>query len=154
MALYACNADALTERKMNNNPANQIGPHVQDFTSIVRLEGVQKFFGPVQALRDINLAIGRNEIVGLIGDNGAGKSTLIKVVTGVLEPTPGRIYIRDREVDVAQYSVRMAHDLSIETVYQDRSLAEKQPLWRNFFVGRQITNRFGFIDIGKEKAIA
>ena len=48
----------------------------------------------------------------------------------------------------------MAHDLSIETVYQDKSLAEKQPLWRNFFVGRQITNRFGFIDIKKEKQIA
>ncbi len=48
----------------------------------------------------------------------------------------------------------MAHDLSIETVYQDRSLADKQPLWRNFFVGRQITNRFGFIDIKREKEIA
>ena len=147
-------ADALTERKMNNNPASQAGAQTQDFASIVRLEGVQKFFGPVQALRDIDLAIGRNEIVGLIGDNGAGKSTLIKVMTGVLEPTAGRIYIRDREIDIADYSVRMAHDLSIETVYQDRSLAEKQPLWRNFFVGRQITNRFGFIEIRKEKAIA
>ena len=147
-------ADALTERKMNNNPASQAGAQTQDFASIVRLEGVQKFFGPLQALRDIDLAIGRNEIVGLIGDNGAGKSTLIKVMTGVLEPTAGRIYIRDREIDIADYSVRMAHDLSIETVYQDRSLAEKQPLWRNFFVGRQITNRFGFIEIRKEKAIA
>jgi simple sugar transport system ATP-binding protein len=126
----------------------------KDFASIVRLEGVQKFFGPVRALRDIDLSIGRNEIVGLIGDNGAGKSTLIKVMTGVLEPTSGRIFIRDKEVNLADYSVRMAHDLSIETVYQDRSLAEKQPLWRNFFVGRQITNRFGFIDIKKEKAIA
>jgi simple sugar transport system ATP-binding protein len=48
----------------------------------------------------------------------------------------------------------MAHELSIETVYQDRSLAEKQPLWRNFFVGRQITNRWGFIDIKREKEIA
>jgi simple sugar transport system ATP-binding protein len=48
----------------------------------------------------------------------------------------------------------MAHDLSIETVYQDKSLAERQPLWRNFFVGRQITNRFGFIDIKREKEIA
>ena len=119
----------------------------KDFTSIVRLEGVQKFFGAVQALRDIDLAVGRNEIVGLIGDNGAGKSTLIKVMTGVLQPTSGRIFIRDRELNLADYSVRMAHDLSIETVYQDKSLAEKQPLWRNFFVGRQITNRFGFIDI-------
>ena len=48
----------------------------------------------------------------------------------------------------------MAHELSIETVYQDKSLAEKQPLWRNFFVGRQITNRFGFINIKKEKEVA
>ncbi len=125
-----------------------------DFKSIVRLEHVQKFFGPIQALKDINLSIGRNEIVGLIGDNGAGKSTLIKVMTGVLAPSAGRIFVRDREINLADYSVRMAHDLAIETVYQDRSLAEKQPLWRNFFVGRQITNRFGFIDIKKEKAIA
>jgi simple sugar transport system ATP-binding protein len=125
-----------------------------DFQSIVRLESVQKFFGAVQALKNVDLAIGRNEIVGLIGDNGAGKSTLIKTMTGVLKPTSGRIFVRDREVDLADYSVRMAHELSIETVYQDKSLGEKQPLWRNFFVGRQITDRFGFIDIKRQKAIA
>jgi len=124
------------------------------FDHIVRLVEVQKFFGAVHALRNINLAIGKNEIVGLIGDNGAGKSTLIKTMTGVLRPTSGRIFIRDREIDLSDYSVSMAHDLSIETVYQDKSLGEKQPLWRNFFVGRQITNRFGFIDIKREKQIA
>jgi len=126
----------------------------RDFQHIVRLENVSKNFGAVRALRDISLSIRRNEIVGLIGDNGAGKSTLIKVMTGVMPPSSGRIFIRDQELDPADYSVRMAHDLSIETVYQDRSLADKQPLWRNFFVGRQITNRFGFIDIKREKAIA
>jgi simple sugar transport system ATP-binding protein len=127
---------------------------VADFRHIVRLEGVQKFYGAVRALRDVDFAVGKNEIVGLIGDNGAGKSTLIKVLTGVLAPSAGRIFVRDRELDLADYSVRMAHDLSIETVYQDKSLAEKQPLWRNFFVGRQITNRWGFIDIRQQKAIA
>lgn len=138
-----------------SNPAIAAGtPLEPDFQFIVRLEKVDKFFGAVHALRGIDLAIGRNEIVGLIGDNGAGKSTLIKVMTGVLAPTSGRIFIRDREVNLAEFSVRMAHDLSIETVYQDRSLADKQPLWRNFFVGRQITDRFGFIDIKKEKRIA
>ena len=126
----------------------------RSFQNIVRLEGVQKFFGPVRALYDIDLAIGRNEIVGLIGDNGAGKSTLIKIMTGVLPPSSGRIFVRDGELSLADYSVRMAHELSIETVYQDRSLADKQPLWRNFFVGRQITNRFGFINVRKEKEIA
>jgi simple sugar transport system ATP-binding protein len=126
----------------------------RSFQNIVRLEGVQKFFGPVRALYDIDLAIGRNEIVGLIGDNGAGKSTLIKIMTGVLPPSSGRIFVRDSELSLTDYSVRMAHELSIETVYQDRSLADKQPLWRNFFVGRQITNRFGFINVRKEKEIA
>lgn len=124
------------------------------FANIVRLDSVQMHFGAVHALRDVNLAVGRNEIVGLIGDNGAGKSTLIKVMTGVMPPTAGRIFVRDEELDVSNYSVRGAHELSIETVYQDRSLAEKQPLWRNFFVGRQIVNRFGFIDIKREKAVA
>jgi simple sugar transport system ATP-binding protein len=124
------------------------------FEHAVRLEHVEKFFGPIHALRDISLSIGKNEIVGLIGDNGAGKSTLIKVMTGVLAPSAGRIFVRDREIDLADYSVRMAHELSIETVYQDKSLADQQPLWRNFFVGRQITNRFGFIDVKREKEVA
>jgi len=126
----------------------------RQYTHIVRLENVQKYFGAVQALRNINLSIGRNETVGLIGDNGAGKSTLIKTLTGVLKPTSGRIFIRDKEIDLANYSVGKAHDLAIETVYQDKSLGEKQPLWRNFFVGRQITNRWGFIDIRAEKRVA
>jgi simple sugar transport system ATP-binding protein len=125
-----------------------------DFTHIVRMEGVQKYFGAVHALRNINLAIGRNEIVGLIGDNGAGKSTLIKVLTGVIPPTSGRVFVRDQEIDLSRHSVGHAHELSIETVYQDKSLGEKQPLWRNFFVGRQIANRFGFINIREQKRIA
>jgi simple sugar transport system ATP-binding protein len=129
-------------------------PAAADYVNIVRLEGVGMEFGAVRALHGIDLAIGRNEIVGLIGDNGAGKSTLIKVMTGVLKPTSGTVHIRDRAIDLDDYSVRMAHELAIETVYQDRSLGEKQPLWRNFFVGRQITNRWGFIDVKREKEIA
>ena len=124
------------------------------FNDIVRMEQVQKYFGAVHALRNIDLRIGRNEIVGLVGDNGAGKSTLIKTMTGVHAPSSGRIFVRDKLVDLSNYSVAMAHDLSIETVYQDKSLGEKQPLWRNFFVGRQITNRFGFIDVKKQKEVA
>ncbi len=130
------------------------GSGAAGYQHIVRLADVQKYFGAVQALKNINLAIGRNEIVGLIGDNGAGKSTLIKTLTGVLKPSAGRIFIREEEVDLDDYSVHMAHKLAIQTVFQDKSLGEKQPLWRNFFVGRQITNRLGFIDIKQEKAIA
>ena len=137
-------------------PAGQAArvPQNDDFQHIVRMENVQKYFGAVHALRNINMAIGRNEIVGLIGDNGAGKSTLIKTLTGVMKPSSGKIYVRDREIDPSTYSVGTAHEMSIETVYQDKSLGEKQPLWRNFFVGRQITNRFGFINIREQKRIA
>ncbi|MGD0641210.1 MAG: ATP-binding cassette domain-containing protein, partial [Roseiarcus sp.] len=79
-------------------------PQTAAFQSIIRLEGVQKYFGAVQALRDINLSIGKNEIVGLIGDNGAGKSTIIKVMTGVIPPSAGRIFVRDQPVDLSDYS--------------------------------------------------
>jgi simple sugar transport system ATP-binding protein len=115
---------------------------------------IEKYFGLVCALKNINLEIGRNEIVGLIGDNGAGKSTIVKILTGVFLPTSGDLYIAGRKVDLKTYNVKRAHDLGIETVYQDKSLGEKQALWRNFFIGRQITRRFGFIDVKKEKAVA
>lgn len=121
---------------------------------IVRLENVRKQYGKVVSLKDVTLEIGSNEIVGLIGDNGAGKSTLIKVLTGVEQPTGGTIHVRGQKIDASSYSVKQAHKLKIETVYQDSSLGEKQPLWRNFFVGRPITNWLGFIDVKAEKRVA
>jgi simple sugar transport system ATP-binding protein len=129
-------------------------PAVQGWSHVVRLEKVEMTFGKVQALSQVDFEVGRNEIVGLVGDNGAGKSTLIKIVSGVLRPTAGRVWVHDRPIDLDDYSVRMAHELRIETVHQGQSLGEKQPLWRNLFVGRQIVGRFGFIDVQKEKEIA
>ncbi len=120
----------------------------------LRMVNIEKYFGPVHALRNVNFELGSNEIIGLIGDNGVGKSTLVKILTGVFGPTTGDMYIAGRKVDFKNYSVRRAHEYGIETVYQDRSLGEKQALWRNFFIGRAITNRFGFIDVKKEKEIA
>jgi simple sugar transport system ATP-binding protein len=115
---------------------------------------IEKSFGLVSALKDINLKVGRNEIIGLIGDNGAGKSTMVKILTGVFRPTRGELYVAGRKVNLSSYNVKRAHDYGIETVYQDKSLGEKQALWRNFFIGRQVTRRFGFIDVKKEKEIA
>jgi simple sugar transport system ATP-binding protein len=134
--------------------ARQADPSAQDWRHIVRLAKVDMTFGRVQAVSQIDFHVGRNEIVGLVGDNGAGKSTLIRIVSGVLRPTAGKIWVRDRPIDLDDYSVRMAHELRIETVHQGNSLGEKQPLWRNLFVGRQITGRFGFIDVKKEREVA
>jgi simple sugar transport system ATP-binding protein len=124
------------------------------FEHFIRLENIQMHYGKVEALKNINFEVGKNEIVGLIGDNGAGKSSLIKIMTGVEKPTNGNIFIKDDKISFDGYSVKKVHELGIETVYQTSSLGEKQPLWRNFFVGRQIRNRFGFIDTKKQREVA
>jgi simple sugar transport system ATP-binding protein len=120
----------------------------------LRMVNIEKYFGSVCALKDINFEVGHNEIVGLIGDNGAGKSTLVKILTGVFPPSSGELYIADRRVDTGSYSVKKAHSLGIETVYQDKSLGEKQALWRNFFIGREMTYPLGFLKVREEKKIA
>ncbi len=124
------------------------------YTDVVRMDQVTMRYGNVVALDSVDFKVGRNEIVGLIGDNGAGKSTLIKIMTGVEKPTSGTLYVRDEIIDWNDYSVSRAHELRFETVYQQKSLGDKQPLWRNFFVGRQITNRLGFINVKEQRRIA
>ena len=120
----------------------------------LRMINIEKYFGSVCALKDINFEVGRNEIVGLIGDNGAGKSTLVKILTGVFPPTSGELYIAEQKVEAGSYSVKEAHTRGIETVYQDKSLGEKQAMWRNFFIGRELTYPLGFLRVRAEKQIA
>jgi simple sugar transport system ATP-binding protein len=111
----------------------------------LELRNVSKSFGEVKALQNINFHLGWNEIVGLLGDNGAGKSTLIKIVTGYHQPTSGEIYFNGKKVK--DLTVPKARKLGVETVYQERALAELQTLWRNIFLGREICNSWGFLDI-------
>ena len=118
-------------------------------TPLLSMQSVSKFFGGVEALRGVDFQIGRNEIVGLVGDNGAGKSTLIKLVTGVHVPTTGDIYYKGEKITI--HSVKRSREIGIETVYQERALADQQTLWRNMFAGREITTKFGFLDVKKQK---
>jgi simple sugar transport system ATP-binding protein len=111
----------------------------------LELRNVSKTFGEVQALENINFQLGHNEILGLLGDNGAGKSTLIKILTGFYQPTSGEIYFNGKKVD--NLTVPKARELGVETVYQERALAEFQTLWRNIFLGRELCNSLGFLDI-------
>ncbi|MGL1930878.1 MAG: ATP-binding cassette domain-containing protein [Desulfotalea sp.] len=122
--------------------------------TIIKATSLKKSFGAVRALQDINLSINKGEVVALIGDNGAGKSTIIKILSGVLRPDSGSLQVEGKEVNLKKYSVRKARSLGIETVYQDHSLGEKQPLWRNVFVGRHLRNALGFIRVAKEKELA
>jgi simple sugar transport system ATP-binding protein len=118
---------------------------------VIELRKVSKTFGEVRSLADVNFTVNRREIVGLLGDNGAGKSTLIKVVMGFHSPdSGGEIYFHGRRVD--DWSVARARGLGIETVYQERALCEKQPIWRNMFMGRELRTRFGLLDVERMKA--
>ncbi|MGM0446401.1 MAG: ATP-binding cassette domain-containing protein [Bacillota bacterium] len=119
--------------------------------SLIKMENIQKHFGGVQALKNINFEVGENEVVGLMGDNGAGKSTLIKIITGLHPFDGGEMYIKGEKINPKKYSVKKAHQIGIETVYQEQALAESQSLWRNIFLGRQKTNKLGFIKVKEEK---
>jgi simple sugar transport system ATP-binding protein len=118
---------------------------VEATASLLELEHISKSFNGVRAVQDVSLAVGADEIVGLLGDNGAGKSTLIKIVTGFHVPDSGTI--RWKGEQIGHLSVQHARELGIETVYQERALADQQSLWRNIFMGRERTNRFGLLDL-------
>lgn len=120
-------------------------------TALLELKGVDKWFNGIHALKAVDFRLNRGEVVAILGDNGAGKSTLIKVIAGLYRPEAGALLINGRSVPWRQYNVNTARCMGVETVYQEGSLAEKQPVWRNLFVGRHLRNRFGFIDIAEEK---
>jgi simple sugar transport system ATP-binding protein len=116
----------------------------------LELKNVSKYFGEVRALQNVDFQLGQNEVVGLLGDNGAGKSTLIKIVTGYHQPTSGEILFSGQAV--GHLTVPRARELGVETVYQERALAELQTLWRNIFLGRELVNPWGFMDIKNMRA--
>ncbi|MFN0113510.1 MAG: ATP-binding cassette domain-containing protein [Paracoccaceae bacterium] len=111
---------------------------------LVEMRAIEKYYGRVHALRNVNLKIMRGEIVGLLGDNGAGKSTLIKVLSGAVPYTSGQIYIKGREI--TPRSTNDAIAAGIETIYQDSALIPQLSIARNLFLGREITKGPGVLD--------
>lgn len=111
--------------------------------NLLAMSSISKSFGEIKSLVDVDFHIGYGEIVGLLGDNGAGKSTLIKIMTGYLEPDSGGIFWKGNRIP--KMSVAQSHKLGIEIVYQERALIDQQPIWKNIFMGRELTDRFGFL---------
>jgi ABC-type sugar transport system ATPase subunit len=113
----------------------QADPAAGGITPLLRIEGLYKSFGAVQALTDVHLEVPAGQVTALCGDNGAGKSVLIKCIAGAHEPDRGHIYWDGRPV-----RIRSAHDasaLGIETVYQDLALADNLDIVQNMFLGRE-----------------
>lgn len=135
----------MTDRERDTSSAGAAGDRVTaDATTpavppAIRAENVAKRFGQVQALRNVNLTVGRGEVLGLIGDNGAGKSTLIKILTGFHQPTSGQIYIDGQATNL--HSVQHARSLGIETVFQDLALINTLPVYLNLHLNKE--PRFG-----------
>jgi simple sugar transport system ATP-binding protein len=102
---------------------------------VLRVEHIAKRFGPVTALRDVNLHLRKGEVLGLLGDNGAGKSTLIKILCGFQKPDSGRIFLHGEEVGLK--SVDDARSKGIETVYQDLALIDELSVFHNMFLRRE-----------------
>ncbi|MBE7365377.1 sugar ABC transporter ATP-binding protein [Corynebacterium aurimucosum] len=108
---------------------------------MIELHDISQTFGNFHALRGINLSVKEGAVTCVLGDNGAGKSTLIKILAGLNQPTGGTITVDGEEVSFA--SPRDSLDAGIATVYQDLALVPSLSVWRNFFLGQELTGALG-----------
>jgi simple sugar transport system ATP-binding protein len=119
--------------------------------TVLRLEGIAKNFGAIEALKGVSLSISKGEVIGLMGDNGAGKSTLVKIIAGNFRPSAGRMFLKDQEV--ALHGPLDARHHGIEIVYQDLALCDNLTAAANVFLGRELTRRFGPLRINDYAAM-
>jgi D-xylose transport system ATP-binding protein len=105
---------------------------------LLELRGINKSFGPVQVLRDVDFTAYAGEVTALVGDNGAGKSTLVKCIGGIHPIDSGAYYFNGQPVTV--HSPREAGALGVEIVYQDLALCENLDIVQNMFLGRERRN--------------
>jgi len=104
-------------------------------TPLLSLRGINKSFGPVHVLKDVDLDIYPGQVTALVGDNGAGKSTLIKCIAGIYTPESGDVLFEGAKVDID--GPRTATALGIEIVYQDLALCDNLDIVHNMFLGRE-----------------
>ena len=116
--------------------------------SILQTEDLTKRFGGLTAVSEVNFEITSGEVIGIVGDNGAGKSTFIKMLSGALQPTSGKIMFQGNVVNFG--TPRDAKQLGIETVYQDLALIERMSVADNIFLGREEVFSFAGIKFVKK----
>ena len=104
---------------------------------LLRLAGIAKRYGAVEALRGVDLHVDAGEVLAICGDNGAGKSSLIRVASGAHDPDEGTIEIDGSAMRFG--SPQGALEAGVATIYQDLALAQRQPIWQNIFIGAELT---------------
>jgi ribose transport system ATP-binding protein len=110
---------------------------------LLALRGIGKRYGAVEALADADLDVAAGDVLGICGDNGAGKSTLIRIISGAQEPSAGTMVLRGAQVRFA--SPHDAYAAGIATIYQDLALSPRLAIWKNVFLGAELT-RYGLLD--------
>ncbi|MBB1262228.1 ATP-binding cassette domain-containing protein [Streptomyces alkaliterrae] len=108
-----------------------------DAPPVVELRAAGKSYGNVRALHGVDLAVHAGRVTCVLGDNGAGKSTLIKIISGLHQHSEGEFLIDGEPVRLS--TPREALDRGIATVYQDLATVPLMPVWRNFFLGSELT---------------
>ncbi|MBR87231.1 MAG: ABC transporter ATP-binding protein [Rhodospirillaceae bacterium] len=112
---------------------------------LLKCEGINKWYGNLHALKDVNMSINKGEVIGLIGDNGAGKSTLIKIICGVHKLDKGSVHFEGNKVSIE--NPKAAMKLGIETIHQYSTMFQEMSIARNVFIGRE-PKKFGLNFLG------
>ncbi|SBS78600.1 ABC transporter related protein [uncultured Mycobacterium sp.] len=118
---------------------------------ILELRGVNKSFGVVHVLHDIDFQVYPGEVTALVGDNGAGKSTLVKAIAGIYPIDSGSYVFEGRSVTV--HGPTDVAALGIEVVYQDLALCDNLDIVQNMFLGRELIRR-GVLDEARMETLA
>jgi len=113
--------------------------------AIVKTEGITKEFSSVRVLDNISIEIHRGEVFGIIGENGAGKSTFIKILSGLYEPTTGKIWFDGKPVEIR--SPADARKIGISLIPQEFNLVPDLCVYENIFLGDELLQKNGFLDI-------
>ncbi len=128
----------MTDMPQTATPAPEHAPAtVSEDAPLLEMRDIDKYFGSVNALQEINLQVNAGEVTCVLGDNGAGKSTLIKILSGVYGPDKGEVLVEGRRVHFS--GPRDARALGIATVFQDLATVPLMSVWRNFFLGNEPT---------------
>jgi simple sugar transport system ATP-binding protein len=123
---------------MTDTLQDHADPELHKGDHLVEMIDVGKTYGAIRALKGINLTVNAGEVTCVLGDNGAGKSTLIKIIAGLHPHNEGTMRVDGEEVHFSSPRESLGH--GIATVYQDLAVVSLMEVWRNFFLGSEMTS--------------
>ena len=125
---------------MTDSPA---GMPQTDGTAILEARKVTRRFGGLVAVREVDLSVGRGQIIGLIGPNGAGKTTFFNCITGLYAPSEGEILLEGKRIN--GFPPDRITKLGIARTFQNLRLFANMTARENVLVGRHCRTREGVI---------